>query len=59
MASESGEGQTEGSNIFGVTDSIMSKHPELKGLGRPATECESHVNERDVNLAVSRVPRDT
>ena len=28
-------------------------------MGRPATECESHVFEKDRNLAVSRVPRDT
>ena len=28
-------------------------------MGRPATECESHVFEKDVNLAGSRVPRDT
>ena len=26
VASESGEGQTEGSNIFGVTDSNVSKY---------------------------------
>ena len=28
-------------------------------MGRPATECESHVNEKDSDLAVSRVPRGT
>ena len=28
-------------------------------MGRPAIECESHVNEKDLNLAGSRVPRDT
>ena len=59
MASERGVGQTRGSNISGVTDSNMSKHLYLNGMGRPATECESHVNERDVNLTGSRVPRDT
>ena len=59
MASEIGEGQTGGSTISGVTDSNVSNYFSKNGMGRPATECESHVFERDVNLAGSRVPRDT
>ena len=46
MASESGLGQTGGSNISGVTDSNRKEVFYKNGMGRPARECESHVFER-------------
>ena len=59
MASESGGGQTESSNALGVRTAEGIVDIKLNGMGRPTEECESHVNERWKQPAVSRVPRDT
>ena len=45
VASEIGEGQTEGSNIFGVLDAISYLESEPKRMGRRTREGESPVGE--------------